>query len=222
MNTRTPVKIPRTNNGLGSRNGRVLVTCTFCGNEFERYQSQTKMPDGRPRKVFKCKGCRRVSWQVRFERMIDKSSSPKGCHIWNGALNADGYPHFPCPEIGEWRGNRIAWIKSGSPIPSDKPYVLHKQNCHNRKCVNPDHLYCGTQKENMRDAIEQGIKPFFPGSSNPNAILDESSVLEIRTSKESSISLCEKYGVTSSTIRDVRNRSWKHVSLAPSCQKPLP
>jgi len=63
----------------------------------------------------------------------------------------------------------------------------------------------------MRDAIAQGTKPFFPGSSNANAILDEAAVLEIRSSDESANTLALKYGVKPCTIRDVRNRSWRHV-----------
>src|SRR3990167_3892348 len=78
-----------------------------------------------------------------------------GCWLWTGATRYDGYGTRP------WRGktsaqaHRIAWEVFRGPIP-DGLQVLHR--CDVRCCVNPDHLFLGTQLDNMRDMIQKGRK----------------------------------------------------------------
>jgi hypothetical protein len=47
------------------------------------------------------------------------------------------------------------WEEINGPIPTDK-WVLHR--CHNKACVNPEHLYLGTHRENMQDMARSGVK----------------------------------------------------------------
>jgi hypothetical protein len=64
-----------------------------------------------------------------------------------GKLRVDGVQHF---------AHRLSYIVHVGPIPADRPYVLHKPECHRRDCINPDHLYCGTPQDNMDDTVEGG------------------------------------------------------------------
>lgn len=55
----------------------------------------------------------------------------------------------------KWRVHRLVWSVANGPIPNGK-IILH--SCDNRKCINPNHLVCGTDQENTDDMIAKGRK----------------------------------------------------------------
>ena len=84
------------------------------------------------------------------EKWIPEPTS--GCWLWTACVNKDGYGLMGSSGLTRRHtesAHRLSWVLHCGPIPIDK-YVLHK--CNVRCCVNPDHLYLGTQYENMRDA----------------------------------------------------------------------
>lgn len=86
------------------------------------------------------------------QRFFEKVVRTKSCWHWTASLSKDGYGKFKMAYevIG---AHRVSWVIYNGPI-KNKLFVLHK--CNVRKCVNPKHLYLGTDKDNVRDAMKCG------------------------------------------------------------------
>lgn len=84
-----------------------------------------------------------------FWARVDKSAE---CWEWTGARYSQGYGAF-CYLGRQWHTNRLAWLFTNGPIP-DGLQVCH--TCDNPSCCRPDHLFLGTQTENLQDASSKG------------------------------------------------------------------
>lgn len=87
--------------------------------------------------------------EVRFMSKVEKTDT---CWNWKASCHKIGYGDF---RVGKnmRRAHRVSYTLFVGEIPDNKK-VLHK--CDNRRCVNPDHLFLGTQKDNMIDMIKKG------------------------------------------------------------------
>lgn len=130
------------------------------------------------------------------------------CWIWRGCKNpVNGYAKFRINRE-TFSGHRVAWFLEHGEWP-DK-LVCHK--CDVRACVNPEHLFLGTQSENIRDCRDKGRLNRSRGERHRSAKLTESQVREIRASDDPQATLVSRYGVNSGSISRIRRRqTWRHV-----------
>lgn len=117
--------------------------------------------------------------------------------------------------------HRLSYVLSKGEIPDGKE-VCHKRD--NPCCINPDHLFLGTKKENAEDRERKGRNIIFAGEEQPMAKLTKKTVKDARWEhafKGTSFQkLADKYGVSKSTIQNAVNRkTWKCVAYMPEPPK---
>ena len=135
-----------------------------------------------------------------------KFTGRSDCVLWQGNVATCGYGR--CYVNGtRWYTHRLAYTRAFGPIPPGL-MVLHR--CDVRTCCNPGHLFLGTIQDNMRDKVSKGRQ--CRGETRPLAKLTTAAVREIRASGEPRKVLARRYGVSGTTITQVRQRKvWSHV-----------
>ncbi len=135
-----------------------------------------------------------------------------GCWIWFAAKDAGGYGRF------KWNGridgaHRVSWEMANGAVPRQMD-VLHR--CNVKACVNPAHLYLGTQKDNMRDAMRDGlwVCPDRSGIRNAAAKITPETArairLEYAQGDVSQAMLAAKFGMHQTNVsRIVRKANWR-------------
>jgi len=86
----------------------------------------------------------------RFWRYVKKT---RGCWLWTGWTNGMGYGLIGTSGKPHTLAHRLSWVIHRGPIHQGL-FVLHK--CDTTACVKPDHLWLGTQLDNMRDMRAKG------------------------------------------------------------------
>lgn len=129
------------------------------------------------------------------ERTIPEPNT--GCFIWLSAIDSqNGYGLLKINSVSK-RAHRCSFETFKGPIPADK-WVLH--TCDNKLCVNPDHLYLGTRRDNVDDAVRRNrLKPRM-GQNNGRAKLTDEQALEIMNSADNQFVLAARYGVSQPSI----------------------
>lgn len=145
-------------------------------------------------------------------RILKAKRNPKtGCLEWFGTKNHDGYGQVrykrKCLAV-----HRVVFLLCIGPI-DNQLQVLHK--CDNPKCVEPSHLFLGTQRENVADMIKKGRARFsLNGEKNPNSKLTAADVRYIRNhhiARGDKKILAKKFGVSRSLVSQIiNNDAWKY------------
>lgn len=153
---------------------------------------------------------RRTTLERFFDKVVLGASD---CWYWRGALNQHGYGLMNA--LGESKAHRVSYRLFKEVAPGDLD-VLHK--CDVRNCVNPDHLFLGTQADNVRDMVNKGrfVVNTRRGEESHFSKLTKDQVLEMRRiRKEHGLSyakIAAMFGVNTMTAhRAITGTSWRTV-----------
>lgn len=144
----------------------------------------------------------------------DPGQGPQGeCWTWQ-ANHSKGYGTFRVNDKIV-KAHRVAYylFHGTDPAPLD---VLHR--CDNPPCVRPEHLFRGTNADNVADRQAKGRKihtePWQVGGQNNYAKLNDAKVLAIRSSSASSREIALLYGISIGHVCGLRQKNskyWKHL-----------
>ena len=145
--------------------------------------------------------------EARFEKHIFPCPMT-GCWLWTGHLLTGGYGQISLfGRRGESMiaAHRASWMIHKGDIPLGM-WVLH--HCDVRCCVNPNHLFIGTRRDNVDDMLKKKRQAMHERSGM--AKLTKDAALEIRSSTLTRTELANKFGVNKASIENViHKRTWK-------------
>lgn len=139
--------------------------------------------------------------EIRSERITES-----GCQIWTGATNLRGYGILRTNKVNSYT-HRLAYELYKGKIP-DSYYVCHK--CDNPSCINPNHLFLGTNIDNINDKVAKNRQ--VKGIDNIFSKLKNEDVRKIRNDLRKDELVAKDYGVCTSRINLIKNKkAWKHI-----------
>lgn len=183
--------------------------CPTCGHPFWVINSKAAF-------IQTCsRACRSPAPIVRILARITKipGSEPTECWLCDLGRRGNGYASIRV-DGSMLMCHRIVFEHFRAPIPVGK-ILCHKCIGH-PACVNPDHVYVGTQKNNMQDVQRQGRRVPRHGELCPTSILTEDQVMEIRSLRSivTRDAMAEKYGVGRGAIdHALSGVNWSHLPM---------
>lgn len=88
--------------------------------------------------------------EKRFWNFVEKTAT---CWLWKASKCGKGYGAFAASWKKHQMAHKFSWIMHNGPIQNGL-FVMH--HCDNPSCVRPDHLWLGSNSDNMRDMIKKG------------------------------------------------------------------
>lgn len=140
------------------------------------------------------------NWSLEAKVAYYSDPSPDGCLLWMGGTNTNGYAAL-------WRRGRQRlvgrelWVHTRGPIATGL-CVCH--TCDVRVCVNINHLWLGTNQDNLADMVSK--KRHARGIKQGHAKLTDGQVIEIYDSTDTQVSIAAKYHITQAAVSLIKLR----------------
>jgi hypothetical protein len=98
-----------------------------------------------------------IAYEERTKKRLLSSRfiTTNGCWLWTGSVLKTGYGTMSFKNE-DWRVHRLSFALFRPSEFQKNLNVNHKKECSSRRCFNPEHLYSGTQLENVKDCVEEG------------------------------------------------------------------
>jgi hypothetical protein len=165
----------------------------------------------------------RLDAEERFWPKVMRPMGWEACWPWQAASKSKGgYGNFKLASYTQIAAHRISYALHHGQSPGEL-HVLHK--CDNPSCVNPLHLFLGTNADNVADKVAKGraLGRDMRGARNGNARLSDEQVTTIRqriAKGENNTRIAADYGVTHQLISRIRRgRSWGGRALCAPYQR---
>ena len=151
--------------------------------------------------------------EERFWSRVVKGRQQSDCWKWDAGTDVNGYGW-----IGDGKGrltkaHRVSWTIHRGEIPIGMQVNHH---CDNPPCANPDHLYLGTQVDNIMDMVVRGRQGNHKGSRNGRSRVDEMDVAAIRILRSRgmpNLTIARSFGISKGTVSHICTRiTWSHVA----------
>lgn len=134
------------------------------------------------------------------------------CWEWIGKLGTKGYGQY-IYNGRDVSAHRYSYFINFGEFDT-KLHVLH--HCDNRKCVNPSHLFLGTNLDNVRDMVKKGRQSHPIGEANGRSKITEKDVIKIYkmydSGKYKQNEIAEIFGLAECSITFIlTGKSWNHL-----------
>ena len=191
-----------------------MCKCIKCGHKW--------MPRKfKPQKPHHCPRCQCINWEFginkktgrksnTLEQFYERINKTETCWLWTGTVANNGRGVFKINNKLK-QAHRISYEVHFGEIPQGL-LVCHK--CDNGLCVNPEHLFLGTQQDNINDCVNKNRNA--KGSKNWNTKLNEEKVKMIRTAdfseRGSKAKISRELGISQTALNYViSGKNWGHI-----------
>lgn len=151
---------------------------------------------------------------VAIDDLLRRVRKTRSCWLWTAGVRGNSHKYGSVWFRGRnWSAHRVSWVLHFGEIPNGM-LVLHK--CDVPLCVNPAHLFTGTNQDNTQDCIRKGRRGKVCGEFNGRAVFTNRAVQLMKLVKRSGrfnyAQIGEMFGVTRQGARAaITGKNWRHL-----------